>query len=128
MALLRKVGRGGARAASPGAEMSEAATEPLGTAVGRPMPVARPVARSVLPRKALLWLLPIDAAAGGLAILIVSSGTSASPGLAAIAAAAVVVALPLYFLPVIIATCALRRIARRWSSSASSWAGRTSDG
>jgi Superinfection immunity protein len=104
LALLRKVGRGDALATSPGADMSQADTEPLGTAPDRPMPpIALPAARPVLGRKALLWLLPIDAAAGGLAILIVSGGTSASPGLAAIVGAVVVAALPLYFLPVIIA-------------------------
>ncbi len=104
LALLRKVARGEARATSPGTDMSQADTEPLGTAVHRPMPpIALPAARPVLGRKALLWLLPIDAVAGGLAILIVSSGTSASLGLAAIVAAAVVVTLPLYFLPVLIA-------------------------
>jgi Superinfection immunity protein len=103
LALLRKVGRGDARATSPGVDISQANTEPIGTTPDRPMPIALPAARSVLGRKALLWLLPIDAAAGGLAILIVSSSTSASPGLAAIAGAVVVVTLPLYFLPVIIA-------------------------
>ena len=103
LALLRKVGRGIARATSPGADMSQADTAPLGTTPDRPMPIALPTARPVLGRKALLWLLPIDAAAGGLAILIVSSSTSASLGLAAIAAAVVVVTLPLYVLPVIIA-------------------------
>ena len=103
LALLRKVGRGHARATSPGADISEANTEPIGTTPNRPMPIALPAGRSVLGRKALLWLFPIDAAAGGLAILIVTSGTSASLGLAAIAAAAVVVALPLYILPVLIA-------------------------
>jgi Superinfection immunity protein len=103
LALLRKVGRGGARAMSPGVDMSQADTEPFGTTHDRPTPIALPVGRPVLGRKALLWLFPIDAAAGGLAVLIVSSGTSASPGLAAVAGAVVVVALPLYFLPVIIA-------------------------
>jgi Superinfection immunity protein len=104
LALVRKVGRGDARAMSPGADLSEANTEPIGTTVDRPMPpIALPVARPVLGLKALLWLLPIDAAAGGLALLIVSSGTSASLGLAAAAAVAVVVTLPIYFLPVIIA-------------------------
>jgi hypothetical protein len=103
LALLRKVGRGIARGTSPGADMSQADTAPLGTTPDRPMPIALPTARPVLGRKALLWLLPIDAAAGGLAILIVSSSTSASLGLAAIAAAVVVVTLPLYVLPVIIA-------------------------
>ena len=103
LALLRKVGRGDARATSRDADISEAETEPFGTVLDRPMPIPLPAARSVLGRKALLWLLPIDAAAGGLAILIVSSSTSASLGIAAIAAAIVVVALPLYILPVIIA-------------------------
>jgi hypothetical protein len=104
LALLRKAGRRHALATSPGADMSQADTEPLGMTPDRPMPpIALPAARPVLGRKALLWLFPIDAAAGGLAILIVSSGTSASLGLAAIAGAVVVVALPLYFLPVIIA-------------------------
>jgi Superinfection immunity protein len=104
LALVRKVGRGDARTTSPGADMSQADTEPMGTTPDRPMPpIPLPAGRPVLGRRALLWLLPIDAAAGGLALLIVSSGTSASPGLAAIAGAAVVVALPLYFLPVIIA-------------------------
>jgi hypothetical protein len=102
LVLLRKVG-GGARAMSPGVDISEANTEPFGTTTDRPMPIALPAARSVLGRKALLWLFPIDAAAGALAILIVSSGTSASLGLAAIAGAVVMVALPLYILPVIIA-------------------------
>src|SRR5215469_2745793 len=103
LALLRKVGRGGARVISPGVDMSEADTEPFGTTHDRPAPIALPVGRRVLGRKTLLWLFPIDAAAGGLAILIVSSGTSTSLGLAVIAAAAVVVALPLYILPVLIA-------------------------
>jgi len=103
LALVRKVVRGDARATSPGADISEANTEPFGTAPDRPMPLALPPARPVLGRKALLWLFAIDAAAAGLTILIVSSGTSASFGLAAIAAAIVVVALPLYFLPVLIA-------------------------
>lgn len=103
LALLRKVGRGIARTTSAGADMSEADTAPLGTTLDRPMPIALPAARPVLGRKALLWLLPIDAAAGGLAILIVSSSTSASLGVAAIAAGVVVVTLPLYVLPVIIA-------------------------
>jgi hypothetical protein len=103
LALLRKVGRGNGRATAPGADISEADTEPFGTTSDRPMPIALPAARSVLGRKALLWLFPIDAAAGGLAILIVSLGTSASLGLAAMAAPIVVVLLPLYFLPVIIA-------------------------
>jgi len=104
LVLLRRVGRRDALATSPGADMSQADTEPLGTTPDRPMPpIALPATRPVLGRRALLWLLPIDAAAGGLAILIVSSGTSASPGLAAVVGAVVVVALPLYFLPVIIA-------------------------
>ena len=103
LALLRKVGRGEARATWPGAAMSEADTEPIAATADRPIPIALPPARSVLGRKAMLWLLPIDAAAGGLALLIVSSGTSASLGLAAIAVVVVVVTLPLYFLPVIIA-------------------------
>jgi hypothetical protein len=103
LALLRKVGRGDARATSPGADISEAETEPFGTVLDRPVPIPLPAARPVLGRKALLWLLPIDAAAGGLAILIVSGSTSASLGLAAIAAIIVMVALPLYILPVIIA-------------------------
>jgi hypothetical protein len=103
LALLRKVGRGDARAMSPGSDMSEADTEPFGTTHDRSAPIALPVGRPVLGRKALLWLFPIDVAAGGLAILIVSSGTSASLGLGAVAGALVGVALPLYFLPVIIA-------------------------
>jgi Superinfection immunity protein len=104
LALRRKVGRRDALATSPGADISQADTEPLGTTPDRPMPpIALPAARPVLGRRALLWLLPIDAVAGGLAILIVGTSTPASPGLAAIAGAVVVVALPLYFLPVIIA-------------------------
>jgi hypothetical protein len=103
LALLRKVRRGDARATSPGADISEAETEPFGTVLDRPVPIPLPAARPVLGRKALLWLLPIDVAAGGLAILIVSGTTSASLGLAAIAAIIVMVALPLYILPMIIA-------------------------
>jgi hypothetical protein len=104
LALLRKVGRGNARATSTGADLSEADTEPMPTPpLQRPLPIALPAARPMLGWKALRWLLAIDAVAGGLAILIVRSTTSASLDLAAIAAAAVVVTLPLYFLPVIIA-------------------------
>src|SRR5215470_14637811 len=44
LALVKKVVRGDARATSPGADISEANTEPLGTAPDRPMPLALPQA------------------------------------------------------------------------------------
>ena len=103
LVLLRRMGRAGERTTSPRAGLSEAATEVLRTTDDRPVPVAVPVARAMRGRKALLWLAPVDIAAGALALWAVRSGTSMSLGHAVIAAAAVVVALPLYFLPVIIA-------------------------
>jgi hypothetical protein len=103
LALLRKVA--GARAGATSARVghSEADTEPLRTHLYRRLPIAFPVARLTQAWKTLLWLLPIDIAAGGLAIWIVRSSASVSIGVAVISAAAVVVALPVYFLPVIIA-------------------------
>lgn len=103
LALLRKVARAKAGAISARVDQPGADTEPLRTHLYRKLPIAFPVARQMRARKTLLWLLPIDVAAGGLASWIVRSSTSVSIGVAVIAAAAVVVALPLYFLPVIIA-------------------------
>jgi len=53
--------------------------------------------------RALAWLAAIDIAAGLAAIVVVRSITAKSPVFAIIVAAVIVGALPLYFLPVIIA-------------------------
>jgi hypothetical protein len=103
LALLRKVGSAGAGAASARVGHSEADTEPLRTHLYRKLPIAFPAVRQTQAWRTLLWLLPIDVAAGGLAIWIVRSSISASIGVAVIVGAAVILALPLYFLPVIIA-------------------------
>lgn len=101
LALLRKAGHGKA-ATPPRVDTSVALTEPLRIPVGpmgRPVPAARPA----LGWSALLWLAPVDIAAGGLAMVVVRATTTKSPAFAIVVGAVIVGALPLYFLPLIIA-------------------------
>lgn len=95
---LRKAGRGKAVSPSPSADTSRALTEPLRIGAGPP-PGTRPPAGW----SALLWLAPVDIAAGGLVCLLVNAATAKSPAFAIVAGAAVTCALPLYVLPLIIA-------------------------
>jgi hypothetical protein len=101
LVLLRKAARGKA-ATPPRADTSVALTEPLRIPVapiGRPAPAARPT----LGWSALLWLAPVDIAAGGLAMVVIRATTTKSPSFASVAGAVIAAALPLYFLPLIIA-------------------------
>jgi hypothetical protein len=101
LVLLRKAGRGRA-ARAPRADTSAAETMPLRIPGG---PIGRPgsAARSTPGWSALLWLAPIDIAAGGLAMLVVRATTTKSPAFAIVVGAVIAGALPLYLLPVIIA-------------------------
>jgi hypothetical protein len=67
--------------------------------IGRPAPKARPP----LGWSALLWLVPVDIAAGGLAMVVIRATTTKSPAFAIVVGAVIAGALPLYFLPLIIA-------------------------
>ena len=101
LVLLRKTARGQA-ATPPRADTSVALTEPLRIPVapiGRPAPAARPT----LGWSTLLWLAPVDIAAGGLAMVVIRATTTKSPAFAIVAGAVIAGALPLYFLPLIIA-------------------------
>lgn len=98
---LRKAARG--KAATPRrADTSVALTEPLRipvASIGRPAPAARPAPGW----STLLWLVPVDIAAGGLAVVVIRATTTKSPAFAVVAGAVIAGALPLYFLPLIIA-------------------------
>jgi T4 superinfection immunity protein len=101
LVLLRKAARGKA-ATPPRADTSVALTEPLRIPVapiGRPAPAVRPP----LGWSALLWLVPVDIAAGGLAMVVIRATTTKSPAFAIVVGAVIAGALPLYFLPLIIA-------------------------
>jgi hypothetical protein len=95
---LRKAGRGKVVYPSPSADTSRAMTEPLRIG-GGPLPGTRPRAGW----STLLWLAPVDIAAGGLVTVLVNAATTKSPAFAIVAGAAVACALPLYVLPLIIA-------------------------
>jgi hypothetical protein len=95
---LRKAGRGKVVSASRSADTSRALTEPLRIGAD-PLPGTRPPAGW----SALLWLAPVDIAAGGLVTVLVNATTARSPAFAIVAGAAVTCALPLYVLPLIIA-------------------------
>lgn len=95
---LRKAGRSKVVTPSPSADTSRALTEPLPIGAGPP-PGTRPPAGW----SALLWLAPVDIAAGGLVTVLVNAATTKSPAFAIVAGAAVTCALPLYVLPLIVA-------------------------
>lgn len=95
---LRKAGRGRVVAPSPSIDTSRALTEPLRIGAA-PLRETRPPADW----RALLWLAPVDIAAGGLVTVLVHAATTRSPAFAIVAGAVVAGALPLYVLPLIIA-------------------------
>jgi Superinfection immunity protein len=103
LGLLRKRRGNAAAETPPRADPSGAQTEPLRAPIGRSLPMGLPAARPTPGWKALLWLLPADIAFGGLAVRVVRDAAPTSPAFAIIIATAVVVAPPIYFLPVIIA-------------------------
>jgi hypothetical protein len=98
---LRKAGRGRVVTPSLSADTSHALTEPLRIGAG-PLPGTRPI-RPPGSWSALLWLAPVDIAAGGLVTVLVNAATTKSPAFAIVAGAVVTGALPLYVLPLIIA-------------------------
>jgi Superinfection immunity protein len=101
LALLRKARRGKV-ATRPRADTSVAPTEPLRITaglIGRPVPAAR----RALGWSALLWLALLDIATGELVMVLVRATTTKSPAFAIVVGAAIAAALPLYFLPLIIA-------------------------
>jgi hypothetical protein len=95
---FRRAGRGRAVSPSASADTSRALTEPLRVGAD-PLGETRPAADW----RALLWLAPVDIAAGGVVAVLVHAATTKSPAFAIVAGAAVTGALPLYVLPLIIA-------------------------
>ena len=95
---LRKAGRGRVVTPSRSADTSRALTEPLRIGAD-PLGETRPQAGWSV----LLWLAPVDIAAGGLVTVLVHAATTKSPAFAIVAGAVVAGALPLYVLPLITA-------------------------
>jgi Superinfection immunity protein len=100
LVLLRKAAPG--KAATPRrADTSAALTEPLRIPVAS-IGSAAP-ARPTPGWSTLLWLVPVDIAAGGLAVVVMRATTTKSPAFAIVVGAVIAGALPLYFLPLITA-------------------------